>query len=394
MNYYNENDKFAAAWLRNLIADKLIPNGVVDDRSITEVTPADLAGFRQCHFFAGCAGWPIAIGLACVSPDVELWTGSAPCQPYSCAGKGEGNADPRNLWPQFFALIQACRPPLCMGEQVPDAIRHGWLDRVFDDLEGEAYTCWAIDLPACSAGSPTIRQRLFWLADAENDRAPSEVRSRQPDTVRSGDADGLALTDGWSQRRGQQRLHADGRDGDGPARVEECTAIEGPCTYCGDPNHWRPDCPVIRLERAESDGRNARRPEPSRGIVASGRGVSRLGDTHGGACNQGDVGDRQQQHNASTAWSDFDILPCSDGSARRVESGSFPLAHGIPRDTRAIVARLCELGIDPKAAKRIIADARRNRVGRLRGYGNAIVPQVAAEFVASYLDINRELGKE
>jgi hypothetical protein len=28
----------------------------------------------------------------------------------------------------------------------------------------------------------------------------------------------------------------------------------------------------------------------------------------------------------------------------------------------------------------------------LRGYGNAIVPAVAAQFIASYLDINRELG--
>ena len=34
MNYYNEFDPKAAAALRQLIADKLIPYGDVDDRSI------------------------------------------------------------------------------------------------------------------------------------------------------------------------------------------------------------------------------------------------------------------------------------------------------------------------------------------------------------------------
>lgn len=52
-NYYNEFDPKAAAWLKQLIVDGLIPKGEVDERSIAEVRPADLVGFRQCHFFAG-----------------------------------------------------------------------------------------------------------------------------------------------------------------------------------------------------------------------------------------------------------------------------------------------------------------------------------------------------
>ena len=51
MNYYNEWDKGAAAWLRELIKQGHIPFGVVDERSITEVKPEDLDGFTQCHFF-------------------------------------------------------------------------------------------------------------------------------------------------------------------------------------------------------------------------------------------------------------------------------------------------------------------------------------------------------
>lgn len=52
-------------------------------------------------------------------------------------------------------------------------------------------------------------------------------------------------------------------------------------------------------------------------------------------------------------------VKCSDGSRRvSAQPGSFPLAHGLPA-----------------------------RVGRLRGYGNAIVPQAAAKFIGAYLSI-------
>ena len=59
---------------------------------------------------------------------------------------------------------------------------------------------------------------------------------------------------------------------------------------------------------------------------------------------------------ASSFWSSAEFIECADGKARRVEPTIFPLAHGIP-----------------------------NRVGVLRGSGNAIVPQIAAEFVKSFM---------
>lgn len=42
--YYNEIDKYAAAWLRQLIKNGNITDGEVDERSITEVEPADIRG--------------------------------------------------------------------------------------------------------------------------------------------------------------------------------------------------------------------------------------------------------------------------------------------------------------------------------------------------------------
>lgn len=54
--YYNEIDKFAAQWLRNLISKGLIAPGDVDERDIREVKADDVRGYTQCHFFAGIGG--------------------------------------------------------------------------------------------------------------------------------------------------------------------------------------------------------------------------------------------------------------------------------------------------------------------------------------------------
>jgi hypothetical protein len=62
--YYNEYDKYAAQWLRNLIEAGHIAHGIVDERSIEDVTPGDLQGFTQCHFFAGIGVWSYALRRA------------------------------------------------------------------------------------------------------------------------------------------------------------------------------------------------------------------------------------------------------------------------------------------------------------------------------------------
>ena len=311
-SYYNDSDPFCADWLRNLIDAGEIPPGDVDERSITDVTAADLDGYAQCHLFAGIAGWPLALRLAGVPPTTPVWTGSCPCQPFSSAGKGLGEKDPRHLWPDFFRLIRECHPPTVLGEQVSAAIKHGWLDRVFADLEGEAYACGAAVLPACSVGAPHIRQRLFWVADASNSRHP-----------RAG---------AWAVV-----------DGDGAHSV-----------------------PQRRLVLCRS---------------AAGCEAGWLGDANGSQSPLGEVQSARQERQAATGagWHDYAIVYCRDGKSRRIpdaQSGILPLAHGIPRD----------LGRRFPQLARMVASARANRVGRLRAYGNAIVPEVAAAFIRAYLE--------
>lgn len=177
MNYYNEFDKNAAEWLRQLVGMGAIPNGHVDERSIADVTGNDLRGYTQCHFFAGIAGWSLALERAGVPATRPLWTGSCPCQAFSSAGKQQGFSDHRDLWPTFFRLIRECRPERVFGEQVEAAIGHGWLDRLSADMEAEDYAVGAVVLGAHSAGADHKRQRLYWVADTNCPRLqrPAQV---------------------------------------------------------------------------------------------------------------------------------------------------------------------------------------------------------------------------
>jgi DNA (cytosine-5)-methyltransferase 1 len=168
--YYNENDAKTAAWLRELIKAGLIADGEVDTRSIVDVQPSDLAGFVQCHFFAGIGGWSYALRLAGWPDDRHVWTGSCPCQPWSQAGRGARSDDPRDLWPTWFQLIAQRTPPSVFGEQVASADGRAWLDRVYADLERADYAIGAANLPACSVGTPHIRYRLWFVADTDSGR--------------------------------------------------------------------------------------------------------------------------------------------------------------------------------------------------------------------------------
>jgi len=166
--YYNEFDPYAAQWLRNLIAAGHLPAGVVDERSIAEVCADDLAGFDQCHLFAGVGGWPLALRLAGWPDDRPVWTGSCPCQPLSSAGQRKGHADERHLWPTFYNLISQRRPSEVFGEQVASKDGREWLAGVRADLENVGYAVGAADLCAAGIGAPHIRQRLYWVADAKS----------------------------------------------------------------------------------------------------------------------------------------------------------------------------------------------------------------------------------
>ena len=367
--YYNEIEPFAAEWLRNLIAEGLIPAGDVDTRSIVDVEPDDLVGYQQCHFFAGIGGWALAARLAGWPDDREIWTGSCPCQPFSVAGKGAGADDERHLWPHQFRLIRARRPAVWMGEQVAAAVGKDWLDGVLADLEGIGYAGRAAVVPACAVDAPHRRDRLWivthragavdhgigarleGLARYGNDTAGRAQQDRPVAEAGRGNCDvaepGCAGHDAAHGNASEPR--SDGQDDGLSVRSggELCGSDVANASggRCGEPGGGG----VQQPRRAEVVGGG------EAGALAHAHGVGGQVHSHAGGCKAGSGAG--QVTGLGSAWHGAGWIIGHDGKARRVEPGIRLLAHGVPA-----------------------------RVGRLRAYGNAIAPPLAAEVIGAYLD--------
>jgi DNA (cytosine-5)-methyltransferase 1 len=484
VNYYNEIDKFAAAWLRKLIAAGHIAPGEVDERDIRDVTPRDLRGFTQCHFFAGIGVWSYALRLAGWPDDRPLWTGSCPCQPFSAAGAGAGFTDERHLWPSWHHLIRVCRPPVIFGEQVAslDALR--WFDLVQADLEGEGYAVGAGDLCAAGVGAPHIRQRLFFVADSSVGRDGAHYRQSGPSDDPSesvggrnisgflADPDNAERGAGASRRDDGNRAHpgweegasnVEGRSGIGFMGNSSSAGLEGWCLQSGEGSgertvgasmptggfwadaEWLP-CRDEKYRPVEPGIEPLAHGAPSRlvcvcafceseTVIHEGLPTLRkIGRSHEGRFPQeilqrdllssASIGGATNQREHRTLSSE-DSLP-REGvcSLWRTEAGSNPSQRPEPaerlagqsaasvlqmpslRTLTAAAVAMCRLwselqgGVSPEPQQNMLCglcervgphlclqEMGPSRVGRLRGYGNAIVAPLAAEFIAAYRSV-------
>lgn len=393
--YYNEIDPLAAATIREAIKAGVIAPGVVDERDIRDLRPTDLAGYTQVHLFAGGGIWSYALRRAGWPDDRPIWTASCPCQPFSSAGKGDGFADERHLWPAAEWLIAQCRPVVIAGEQVADKGADPWVDLVQADLESMGYAFGSVPLASAGFGAPNIRHRNFWLAYAAGlgcegiggsgeDRTAErsgtlwmEHAGRASDEHLCGPGEALraiGTAEGETQqreRRGATDRHtgtasrlaypqdlgheragsargwrngpSDGGDAVGLAEVPLYTAMC--CERCG---HFdRPSAYSFHTWECEAcrHWHDVRRPIERRAFPGP-----RPAD-----CDPGPV---------NGFWRNADWLLCRDPGGPRwrpVDAGTFPLAPG-----------------------------HSSRVGGLRISGNAINAEVATAFIEAVIDVLRQ----
>ena len=217
------------------------------------------------------------------------------------------------------------------GVRIEAATEHDDLAGVRADLEDLGYAVGAADLCAASCGAPHIRQRLFWVADA----------------LPAGRAEGWA------------------------------GAGNGSSAGCGASRGLADDASQGRAEQPGRHGRENGRPAEEPGRL---RDAGRLGFAEGQRRHYGsddtDAAERGQieagtpgTDGGGNFWSDSILIPCSDGRARRTQPGLQPLVDGLP-------FRLAD--------GRTVEGASRAKL--LMGIGNAIVPQVAAEFIKVFME--------
>ena len=109
-------------------------------------------------------------------PRVDLLCGGFPCQPVSVAGRRGGTADDRWLWPEFARLVGALRPRYVLVENTPGLLTLG-MGEVLGDLSRLGYDAeWSL-VSACAMGAPHTRERLFIVADADDELGTARVRS-------------------------------------------------------------------------------------------------------------------------------------------------------------------------------------------------------------------------
>ncbi len=255
------------------------------------------------------------------SPEpVDLLAGGFPCQPHSVAGKRRGAEDDRNLWPEYLRLIRETRPRYIIAENVPGIVST-YIDTVLSDLEGEGYACWTFNIPACAFDAPHRRERIFIVAHTEGGDGGGGVRE-------------LAQPDGRLLRPQEQHQDETGQPccggedvanaGCQPTRAEGDGVSRADGAQCGE-KEKRPTARNRPADRSE-DVANAE----GFGVEGHGAGGEQEPRAHG----QTRLPVRESKRRKSTHWT--------------TEPGVGRVAHGVPK-----------------------------RIHRLRGLGNAVVPQVA-----------------
>ena len=355
--YYNDNEPFSVKWLNELQNRGLIPTGRIDDRSIAEIRPEDTS--PTSHFFAGIGGWPLALQLAGWDPARPVWSGSCPCQPFSTAGAGSGFSDSRHLFPVWLRLIKECKPPVIFGEQTASKLGRQWLAGVRSDLEALGYAVGAADLCAAGVTAPHRRQRLYWVAYAGH----------------GGDRGWDGFRDSTACPTGTERENqGGGESGEGIGRLwplDESTdggAIGVPDGAVGYSNGGSAQGSKVKGGLVNKEGESKGPSTPGlHGLLDNPLCVGAI-DKDAEAKQGRDGTDNGIPRPASEPdfWDNFDLAYCReiDGNTRvrRIEPGTLPVATGIP-----------------------------NRVGRIRGYGNSIVPQLAAVFIKSFMEAEGDL---
>lgn len=138
---------------------------------------------------------------------IDILTGGFPCQPFSVAGKRQGTADERHLWPDMLRAVREIRPQWIVGENVRGII--SWnagvvFEQVQAELEAEGYQVQPYVLPAAGLGAPHRRERVWFIAYAGSNGYGG---NRHPE-----DRQEAGKTEGNENQR-QRVWHEPGRDG-------------------------------------------------------------------------------------------------------------------------------------------------------------------------------------
>lgn len=166
---------------------------------------------------------------------IDVLTGGFPCQPFSLAGQRKGADDNRYLWPHMLRAIREIRPAWVIGENVAGILtmvqpgeetevgsqtslfgednrkrillrQEYVVETICKDLEREGYSVQPLLIPACAVGAPHRRDRVWFVAHSDSKRHTSCGTCEESERCRCGN-------DGESKKRKQSPEWPDGLPG-------------------------------------------------------------------------------------------------------------------------------------------------------------------------------------
>jgi len=286
-------------------------------------------------------------------PYVDVIAGGYPCQPFSLAGKRNGENDPRHLWPFFRDAISVLRPRYALLENVRGHLTLGGLS-VIGDLASIGYDAeWRV-ISAASVGANHRRDRLIIVTYPNgSDESDVSVNGRRQKNV------GLvANTDGGDTSDGRQRpaLSCEGRsrgnDGGGSRSHSWEIGVEEPRENPGDV--------------ADSESRTNRHDRKN-----IRKALEQKYPSCDEGCDCGESGESGHRENVAdtNAW-EIGRWFGGDGTTEREVFSRGNIGSGISKyDGREWWQTEPDVGR--------VAHGVPSRVDRLKGLGNAVVPQVA-----------------
>jgi len=301
-------------------------------------------------------------------PDCDILTAGYPCQPFSVAGKQKGTEDDRHIWPYILRIVAHKRPTWCVFENVHGHIALG-LDQVLADLEAEGYATRTFIVPACGVNAPHRRDRLWIVGNAQHDGSSTA----KVGGVNEEDARGASQ----GQIQTEQPSRTSGREDDGSLRQE--LADSNGIGRGGGNSAGRGV--GERNVQSEEQGRSSvgreteRRSESYREDVADTQsigveGLRTSGEQEPHAYVGAEVSVRGSEDVADTQSEQS--TPDDNGG----EQGEVSEPQQVqPRGSDSWGGRGCNWETEPDVGR--VAHGIPRRVDRLKGLGNAIVPQIA-----------------
>jgi len=134
---------------------------------------------------------------------IDILTGGFPCQPFSLAGKRKGTDDERYLWGEMLRAIQEIKPRFVIAENVFGITNiDGGLvfQQVCLDLENEGYEVQPFIIPACAKNAPHRRDRCWFIATNSNcnDGRSTDRKSKCEESKANGEGQQSIHSRTWS----------------------------------------------------------------------------------------------------------------------------------------------------------------------------------------------------